>query len=349
MLFPLAIASVGHIAMVALMVFGFGFVIFWHELGHFLAAKWVGIRVEQFAVGFGHAVFAWRKGIGFRLGNTQKEYRERAERLLMDKARLTGSQSLEKPEFTEEQISAAADELGLGETEYRLNWIPLGGYVKMLGQDDLKPDAVAEDPRAYNKKPIPARMLVISAGVIMNVILAAIGFMVLFRIGFKVPPAWVGNIAAESPAQQAGMRVGDHIVSFENRPQEDFTKITLNTALVEEGVPVKMVVDRPNSASADPNNPADFHRETLTVTPTRRTFDPAFLAIGFEAPRLLQGPPIEQAADLDLKKLDGSIRRNNWRFSRATRLPPSMAVRLSRGISCCSTRSCKNRRAIRSR
>ena len=65
--------------------------------------------------------------------------------------------------------------LGLGETEYRLNWIPLGGYVKMLGQDDLRPGVTAEDPRAYNKKSVGARMIIVSAGVVMNVILAAVG------------------------------------------------------------------------------------------------------------------------------------------------------------------------------
>src|SRR3954462_5872865 len=65
--------------MIALMVFGFGFVVFFHELGHFLAAKWVGIRVEQFAVGFGQALFAWRKGIGWKVGSTHKEYLRRCE------------------------------------------------------------------------------------------------------------------------------------------------------------------------------------------------------------------------------------------------------------------------------
>src|SRR5437588_6434541 len=68
--------------MIALMVFGFGFVIFFHELGHFLAAKWVGIKVEQFAVGFGPAIVAWRKGIGIRLGTTQKEFRRHIEQWL---------------------------------------------------------------------------------------------------------------------------------------------------------------------------------------------------------------------------------------------------------------------------
>jgi len=88
---------------VALLVFGFGFVIFWHELGHFLAAKWVGIKVEQFAVGFGQALFAWRKGLGFRWGSTTKEYEEkvRAQANVMFKAQLDS-------EMTPEQLNQAA-------------------------------------------------------------------------------------------------------------------------------------------------------------------------------------------------------------------------------------------------
>src|SRR6185503_14095883 len=97
-----------------LLILGFGFVIFFHELGHFFAAKWVGIRVEQFAVGFGQAMLSWRKGLGLRFGSSGKEY---------------------------EELLAAGKGEGVGETEYRLNWIPLGGYVKMLGQDDLRPGA----------------------------------------------------------------------------------------------------------------------------------------------------------------------------------------------------------------
>src|SRR6187200_567385 len=82
-----------------LLIFGFGFVIFWHELGHFLAAKYVGIKVEQFAVGFGQALLAWRKGVGFRVGTTRPEFerrvnehlaaRERNELQLQEKAPVT--------------------------------------------------------------------------------------------------------------------------------------------------------------------------------------------------------------------------------------------------------------------
>ena len=59
---------------IILLVLGFGFVIFWHELGHFFAAKWVGIRVEQFAVGFGQALLSFRKGMGVTLGSSGKKY-----------------------------------------------------------------------------------------------------------------------------------------------------------------------------------------------------------------------------------------------------------------------------------
>src|SRR5438045_6136229 len=119
-----------QILMVSLMIFGFGFVVFFHELGHFLAAKWVGIRVEQFAVGFGQALFAWRKGIGWKVGSTQAEYRRRAEERLVQ----LGVEKNSEGEYSDEQLTETADAMALGETEYRLNWIPLGGYVKMLGQ-----------------------------------------------------------------------------------------------------------------------------------------------------------------------------------------------------------------------
>src|SRR5437762_3085827 len=182
-----------NILAIAALVFGFGFVVFFHELGHFLAAKWVGIKVEQFAVGFGHAILAFRKGLGFRVGSTAREYEDR----IKDHLRATGKNV---SEITPTQFSSVAAEMGLGETEYRLNWMPLGGYVKMLGQDDLNPNAQSDDPRAYNRKSIGARMVVVSAGVIMNVILAAIGFMAVFMMGFKTQPPLVGGVMPNSPA-----------------------------------------------------------------------------------------------------------------------------------------------------
>src|SRR3954468_17228629 len=70
-----------------LLAVGFGFVVFWHELGHFLAAKWAGVKVEQFAVGFGQAMLAWRKGLGLRIGTTRKEFERRLDAHLDKKAK----------------------------------------------------------------------------------------------------------------------------------------------------------------------------------------------------------------------------------------------------------------------
>lgn len=294
----LALASASEVTKVVILVLGFGFVIFFHELGHFLAAKWVGIKVEQFAVGFGQALFSWRQGIGVRLGNTQKEYQQQIEAHVAQKHK-------DDPQFKEKGGAAyqqalldAEKELGLGETEYRLNWIPLGGYVKMLGQDDLRPNSEAADPRSYNRKSIPARMMVVSAGVIMNVILAGIGFMVLFMVGFHVPPAWVGSLQSQSPAQNtttpAGkkvpLRVGDQIVSFDGRPQQDFTKIGLWVALSQEGSSVPITVQH-----------VDLSTEELRITP-KVDSNSGFLSIGIAAPKLLEGI---DAKDMPLEE--------NWR------------------------------------
>ena len=255
-----------------LLVLGFGFVIFWHELGHFFAAKWVGIRVEQFAVGFGQALLSFRKGMGVTFGSSGKRY---------------------------EELSAAGQAEGIGETEYRLNWIPLGGYVKMLGQDDLRPNAEQNDPRAYNRKSIGARMFVVSAGVIMNIILAAFGFMVVFLMGFRVQPAQVGTVIPNSPAAQtvrldgtpAPLVPGDRILYFDDKYQHDFTKITLNVALSGEGN-VPLYVQR-----------LDGTKEHLTINPDRMEGESSgFLMIGVGPPFELRGLPEDREIEEEIRK-----------------------------------------------
>ncbi len=234
---------------VLLIAFGFGFVIFFHELGHFLAAKWADVKVEQFAVGFGQALLAWRKGLGVRWGSTQSEYHQRLndyvkEHRLASRNGDAGKPTDEHANYDETldptpiELARAAAALPISETEYRLNWIPLGGYVKMLGQEDLRPGAAVSDPRAYNNVPIRKRMVIVSAGVVMNVILAAIGFIIIFRAGYKITPAVVGSVIPGSPAQHAykieiddkevvcGLTPGDRILYLNNKYQSDFTKIS---------------------------------------------------------------------------------------------------------------------------
>ena len=246
------------------LILGFSFIVLVHELGHFLAAKYVGIKVEQFALGFGSAIFAWRKGIGFRSGGTEKEM----HRL----------------------VSEGADAKSFGDTEYRFNWVPLGGYVKMMGQDDTKPGLVVEDPRSYTSKTVGQRMLVISAGVIMNIIFAFFAFMGLFMAGMEVPVAEVGGVAPMSPAQQATrtdgtpapLEVGDRILLINGQKQYDFSKVRLNTALAKAGEPLQFEVQRVNGQI-----------ETLLITPKGGDIAGAnMLMVGIEQPRLLEGPDL---------------------------------------------------------
>jgi regulator of sigma E protease len=244
-----------------LLIFGFGFVIFWHELGHFLAAKWAGVKVEQFAVGFGQALLCWRKGLGTTVGTNAP-----AVQKLIDEARGRGETGSD---------DAIRHRLGVGETEYRLNWIPLGGYVKMLGQDDMNPNAGSPDPRAYNNKPVGQRMVIISAGVIMNVILAGILFCVLFLWGFRAPSPVVGAVQAGSPAQRAGLLAGDRILRIDGERMHDFTKVKLATALASPDDPTDVVILR------------DGKEMTLRVRPLKDDAEGGFLQIGvLPAPQL---------------------------------------------------------------
>ncbi len=227
------IAAIDGTLALTLLILGLGFIIFVHELGHFLVAKAVGIRCTQFAIGFGHALFCYRKGLGFRLGSTEPEVTRRVHEHV-------NRQHKDPTKLTQTEFDRVIDELELGETEYRFNWMPLGGYVKMLGQEDLDPTKVSDDPRSYNCKPVWARMCVISAGVIMNLIFAAVFFMGTFLLGAMVPPAEVGQVLPGEPAAMAvaeqdasivGMQPGDRILAINGNKPSDYTDVKVTIAL----------------------------------------------------------------------------------------------------------------------
>src|SRR2546421_8970259 len=90
---------------VLLLCLGFGFVIFWHELGHFLAAKWADVRVEQFAVGFGQAIISWRKGLGFRIGSSRQEYENRAREYIEKQKGLQAEEGLARHASDEQNLN----------------------------------------------------------------------------------------------------------------------------------------------------------------------------------------------------------------------------------------------------
>ncbi len=123
-----------------------------------------------------------------------------------------------------------------GETEYALSAIPFGGYVKMLGQDDMDPsqmssEEIAADPRSYSAKTVRQRMAIISAGVIMNIITAMMFFAIAFKFGYNTSPPTVGHVVTAMPAFEQGVQRGYRIKQINDREIRTFSDILRATAL----------------------------------------------------------------------------------------------------------------------
>lgn len=139
-----------------------GVLIFFHELGHFLVAKWSGIRVEKFSLGFPPTLISKK----------------------------------------------------LGETVYAVGVIPLGGYVKMAG--DNPEENLTGKPWEFMSKPPWKRFFVIAAGPFMNFLLAVVILAGLFYFrGEELQQAYISEVLTGAPAETAGMMPGDHIVSVD--------------------------------------------------------------------------------------------------------------------------------------
>jgi len=152
-----------------------GGVIAVHELGHFLFAKWAGIRVDTFSIGFGPKLFS-------------RKY---------------------------------------GETEYCLSLIPLGGFVKIYGQD---PDELESDPnpapdRAFSRKPLGQKISVLFGGPLFNYILAVLIFALLAVVGVEKLPAFATRIVAQTPAYIAGLRSGDTILAVGGQQTQTYDEV----------------------------------------------------------------------------------------------------------------------------
>ncbi len=142
-------------------IFVFGVLVTVHEFGHFIMAKLTGMRVDEFAIGFGPKIYQ------------QKD----------------------------------------GDTLYSLRAIPLGGYNKIAGMDPDDPDG----PSSFKSKPIAARMLVILSGALMNFLLPVILFSGIFMIEGTERPVdepILGTVAENKAAANAGLKVGDKILSI---------------------------------------------------------------------------------------------------------------------------------------
>jgi regulator of sigma E protease len=194
-----------------------GILILVHELGHFFVARWTGVGVERFSIGFGPVLLRWRGR----------------------------------------------------ETEYVLSAIPMGGYVKMVGEENPLEGGggpTVDAGKAFALKPLWARFLIVFAGPAMNLVLAVVIFaVVLATLGRAVWPAVVGKVSDGSPAAAAGLHTGDTIAAVNGRPVaywEDLDRALSSS----NGRPLELRV-----------RGADGTEKTITVTPRLRAIpDPVF-------------------------------------------------------------------------
>ena len=188
-----------------------GVLIFIHEMGHYLAARWRGVHVDAFSIGFGKAIASWTDRRG---------------------------------------------------TEWRVSWIPLGGYVKLHGQsepDETTPDTATLRPgQSFHNKSVGDRAIVVAAGPVANFLLAALLFAGLFATyGRPVGQTAIGAVAAGSAAEVAGLLPGDVIISLDDVRVSRFEQLQ-RYIQPRAGQPVAVALSR------------DGRDLTITVTPGTR-------------------------------------------------------------------------------
>jgi regulator of sigma E protease len=226
---------------IVLILLGFGALIFVHEMGHFLSARWARLRCESFAIGMGPVLVAYRPGMGFALGSTEPAT-----------IRKFGKSAYE---MSDEELARN----GLGETEYSLRVLPLGGFVRLLGQEDISPTDASVRPRSYHTIAVWKRMVVVSGGVVANLVLGMTLFVVAFLAGVKFEAPTLGIVGAASPASMAqpanatlaeaggrpGLQLGDRVVAIDGDPTFTFADIQIATAMARPGRVLVFSVERP--------------------------------------------------------------------------------------------------------
>ena len=156
-------------------IFVIGVLVFVHELGHFLAARRIGVRVLTFSLGFGPKIAKYRRG----------------------------------------------------DTEYCISAIPLGGYVKMAGENPDDQRTGADDE--FMSKPKWERFQVLIMGPVMNVVLAVVVMTLVLYQGAQIPayedmPPVVGNVVEDSVAERVGIQVGERILSVDRDTDRDVVR-----------------------------------------------------------------------------------------------------------------------------
>jgi regulator of sigma E protease len=159
---------------------GIGLVIFVHELGHFLAARLNGVRVEVFSIGMGPRVFGWVRGA----------------------------------------------------TRYQLALVPIGGYVRMAGEE-RRADGNPPAPGDLSSKSVGARFFIYSGGVLMNLLFGLVVFPIVFYFGVPLPKPVLGDPLPGGPAWLAGIEGGTEVLEVNGEDVFDYVHIPTSIALAD--------------------------------------------------------------------------------------------------------------------
>jgi regulator of sigma E protease len=285
---------------------GLSFVIFVHELGHFLVAKACGVRCDKFYVGFD-----WPLGRGF-------------DWLLSLPLRPFGR----KVKFFQYFIPDSLVKFKYGETTYGIGIVPLGGYVKMLGQDDDPSHASAEmkilerqrkleaagetvpaeerisderarellDPRSYQTKSVPQRLAIITAGVIMNVIFAFLMAVLAYSLGVDKGVTEIGRVHAGGPAWKAGLQPGDKVTSIAGEPVQYFEDLMAHVQFKNLDNPTNLPFVVKRDGVAEPI--------TLKITPDTSRGAPAILVSPASSLKIAGVDPFSKYGEMTQPDLD---------------------------------------------
>lgn len=181
--------------LVALMI-----IVFVHEYGHFIVARWCGVKVEAFSIGFGKEIAGWHDRHG---------------------------------------------------TRWKLSWLPLGGYVKFMGDANAAslPDAAAHDekprdPGNFHGKPVWQRAAVVAAGPVANFLLAIAIFAAAFGfVGVPVTEPRVDEVMPGSAAERAGLQKGDLILAIDGSKIASFAELQ-QAVITRPGETMTILLDR---------------------------------------------------------------------------------------------------------
>lgn len=194
------------------MIVVLGIMIVVHEFGHFAAAKLFKVRVEVFAIGFGKRLFGVNAG-KFTFGDMTPEIQERSL---------------------------------AGITDYRVSALPLGGYVKMAGENPM--ESRSGDPGEFMSHPRWQRLVIAFAGPFMNIVLAIALLTGVFMVHYEHPiywdqPAVIGYVMENTPAERAGVQVGDKITSFDGVQNPLWEDVANHTAISPK-LPLNVTLQR---------------------------------------------------------------------------------------------------------